>query len=354
MTPDQKFALWVKYACIIFVILFAYFLFADMSVPLTPQAMATHIVTKVAPRVSGQVIRVNVHNNQAVRQGDVLFEIDPALYQLAVEQAQLNLDKAIQDFQQLNASITAMRAKLKAQRIITQQKQREAKRLSQLFAHNGVSQQQLDDAVSSATAAEANLSAAKATLKELIVRRGSSDTENLEIRAARNRLKQAQLNLSYTRVKAEHSGIITNLQLTKGAAAQAGQPMVALVDTDLDIIADFREKSLHDFPVNSRVLVTFDGNPGRIYQGTVADIDAGVSNGQFNANGTLASPTTSNRWVRNAQRLRLHLKLIHSDRYTRQLASGSRATVQLVPQRTVLAWLAWLQIKALGLLHYIY
>lgn len=77
MTPDQKFALWIKYSIVAFVALFAYFLVADLAMPLTPQAMATRTVTKISPRVNGQISDVFVTNNQTVHKGEVLFTIDP-------------------------------------------------------------------------------------------------------------------------------------------------------------------------------------------------------------------------------------------------------------------------------------
>ncbi|KUI97623.1 HlyD family secretion protein [Vibrio sp. MEBiC08052] len=352
MTPDQKFARWVKYASALFIVLFAYFLLADTVMPLTPQAMATRAITKIAPRVSGQIKQVYVHNNQQVQQGDILFEIDPASYQLAVEQAKIDLEKAIQDNQQLDASIAAAQAETEANQIVFNQKVREAKRLDKLFARNGVSQQQRDDALSNATAAKANLMAAQARLKELQVRRGTTTHENVTVKMAQNRLQQAALNLSYTQVKAEHAGIITNLQLMIGTYANKGTPLIALVDNKLDIIADFREKSLRNFSHNTPALITFDRDPGHLYTARVSTIDAGVSNGQFDANGSLASPTSSNRWVRDAQRIRLHLVL--NQPLSKNLPAGARATVQLIPRQSVFAWFARMQIHALSLLHYIY
>ena len=66
MTADEKFARWVKRALVLFVLIFAYFLWADLSLPLTPQAMVTRVVTQVAPQVNGTVEKVLVNNNQYV------------------------------------------------------------------------------------------------------------------------------------------------------------------------------------------------------------------------------------------------------------------------------------------------
>lgn len=353
MTPDQKFARWIKISCFAFVIIFAYFVVADMFLPLTPQALVTRVVTKVAPRVSGQIMSIEVKNNQVVHTGDVLFQIDPEPYKLAVEQAKIALDKVKQNNAQLDADIAASRASVKASRIVTEQKEREANRLKKLLQRSGTSQQQYDDSQSSAIAAKANWDAAKARLQGLVVSRGSIDDEtNVNVRAARNQLNQAELNLEYTTVVAEHDGIVTNLQLEAGTFASAGSPLVALVDDSMDIIADFREKSLRHFTDESHVYVAFDRYPGKVFSGTISSVDAGVSAGQFDADGRLAAPTSSNRWVRDAQRMRLHVQL--KDETDSKLPAGAQATVQLVPENGIGALFAMLQIYFISILHYIY
>ena len=73
MTPDQKFARYVKISLVGFILLFAYFVVADMYLPVTPQARVYHPVVQVTPQVSGRVNQVLVNNNQAVKKGEALF-----------------------------------------------------------------------------------------------------------------------------------------------------------------------------------------------------------------------------------------------------------------------------------------
>ena len=110
MTPDQQFKRWIKWAIACFTLVFGYFLLADIKMPLTPQAMATRVVTRMAPQVSGKVVEVAVVNNQHVKQGDLLFMLDPAPFELAVEQARLALDQAEQQNRQLDATLNAAAA----------------------------------------------------------------------------------------------------------------------------------------------------------------------------------------------------------------------------------------------------
>ncbi|MEH8019957.1 HlyD family secretion protein [Rheinheimera metallidurans] len=351
-TPDQQFARLVKLSSMLFVLLFSYFMFADATIPLTPQAMVTRTVTKVTPQISGKVSLVAVKNNQRVQQGELLFVIDAAPYQLAVAQAKLALEQAKQDNTELDAALHAAAAEVEASSAMAEQQQIIAKRLNTLYLTRGVSQQLTDQANSDALAAEANLLAAKARLEKLKVNRGTLGDDNLKLRQAQNHLQQAELNLAYTRISADHQGIVTNLQLDAGSFATTGQPLLALVSDEIDIIADFREKSLRGINPGYQAMISFDAEPGKLYAATVTSIDAGVSAGQFDANARLAAPQESERWVRDAQRLRLHLQLQHTPSDT--LAAGARATVQLVPDNPVLGFFAKLQSKAISILHYIY
>ncbi len=352
MTVEHKFTRWVKFSVLLFVAVFAYFLFADFKMPLTPQAMVVRNVVKVVPQVSGHIVALQVQNNQTVKRGDVLFSIDPAAYQLAVERAELAVEQAQQQNDQIDAAILAAIADVEASEIVYQQKQQYAKRLADLFANNSVSQQQRDDAQSDAVAEHAKLLAAQARVKQLQVNRGKLGDSNLNLQVAQNQLNQARLNLSYTEVKAEQDGVVTNVQLAVGAYANAGQPLLALVSSEAEVIADFREKSSRYALNGSPALVTFDSQPGTLYRAEVVGMDAGVSDGQFDANGRLATPANSNRWVRDAQRMRLHLAVKQAD--APFLPSGAKATVQLLPQQQLFAYLARLQLKFLSLLHYVY
>ena len=351
MTPDQQFKRWIKWSILCFILVFGYFLLADIKMPLTPQAMATRVVTRMAPQVSGKVVEVAVANNQHVKQGDLLFVLDPAPFELAVEQARLALAQAEQQNRQLDATLNATAADYSSLQTQTAQKQREAERIDALYRRHMVSEQQKDDADSAARTARANLLASQARMEQARVNRGLAGDDNLLLRQARNRLAQAELNLTYSQVHASQDGIITNLQLKPGSVAAAGAPLLALVSEQVDVIADFREKSLRHVNTDTQALIAFDGEPGRLYLARVSSLDAGVSAGQFDANGQLANPIESDRWVRDAQRLRLHLALEQSPAH---LPAGARATVQLIPDNPLTSLLAHGQIRLLSLLHYIY
>lgn len=357
MTPEQRFARWVRVAIVLFVLLFVYFIVADTFMPATPQARALRQVTRVAPEVGGRVVAVNVDNNQRVAAGDVLFRIDPEPFRLAVAKAELAVQQARRENAELAAELAAARADLAAARSDAREAARESRRVRTLIERGSISRQRHDEVVASARSAQAGVDAAQARVHSLEVQRGAEGDANLRLRQARNALASAELDLQRATVRAAQSGRISNLQLQPGDYATAGSPVMANVGDRVDIVADFREKSLRHVEPGDRAWVAFDAWPGTVIPARVASRDAGVSAGQIAADGNLADIPTTDRWVRDAQRLRLHLRL---DLETGQElpampASGARATVQLRPvDNPLAAGLARVQIALFSALHHVY
>ncbi|MFY8325157.1 HlyD family secretion protein [Pseudoalteromonas sp. ZZD1] len=353
MTPDQKFARYVKISLVGFILLFVYFVIADMYLPVTPQARVFHPVVQVTPQVSGRVNEVLVNNNQLVKRGEALFLIEPAPFKLAVEQAELTYADAQLQNQRFDSSVKAIEAQLAAANAKLHEQKLLFDRGESLLKKRSISDQEYETINANFQSSKANVSAIEAQLTEAKLARGQRGDDNLALRHAKNRLAQAKLNLSYSQVSADIDGKVANLQVNNGTYANKGQPMLAIVANKADLVADFREKSLTNFKLKSSAKVTFDALPGKVFDGVISSFEAGVSDGQINANGLLSSTENSNRWVRDAQRQRIHIKLDEPELLSK-LPSGARATVQLLPDSTVGQWCASAQIRLISLLHFIY
>ncbi|MEC9484102.1 MAG: efflux RND transporter periplasmic adaptor subunit, partial [Halomonas sp.] len=168
-----------------------------------------------------------------------------------------------------------------------------------------------------------------------------------------NALAAARLDLARATVHAEQSGWISNLQLAEGDYVAAGAPVLAQVGDTLDIVADFREKSLRHVDEGEPAWVALDALPGEVFEAHVESLDSGVQAGQAMPNGNLVDIPTTDRWIRDAQRLRVHLAL---DEAPAALPpTGARATVQLAPtDHGLTAWFARAQIALMSGLHHVY
>ncbi|WP_445010426.1 HlyD family secretion protein [Vreelandella stevensii] len=357
MIPDQRFSRWMRIALAAFAVLFVYFLVADSFMPMTPEARVMRPVTQIAPELGAPVQAVLVNDHQRVAAGDVLFRLEPAPFELARQQALLNREQAEQENARLRAELAAARASLVSAQATLEERSGERRRADALLGRQGISRQQYDQQVAAEHTAQAAVTSARAQIDSLEVQLGEEGEANLRLRQANNALARAELDLERTRVRAREAGVVANLQLQPGDYVQAGQPVIALVADRAEIVADFREKSLRHVNVGDEAQVVFDALPGHIAKGHVTALEAGVREGQLAADGQLTSIPASDRWVRDAQRLRLHIAL--DDPLSTHLASlppsGARATVQLWPgQHALAAPFAWLQAHLVSWLHYVY
>ena len=349
MNAEQSFNRWVRLALVAFGTLLVYFVLIDNYVPMTPQAQAHRPVLPVAPRVEGQVARVAVSNNQSVIAGELLFALDETDYQLALERASLQQQLAIADMERQQAAMNTIQAEMEQVRLRAQELSREASRMERLHRLGHMSVQQAEQARNLAQQAGSALKAAEARQQEALQALAAVELTNKQ---AENAFEQAKLSLERTQVTAEVGGRIGNLQLQEGVQARAGQPLMALISNELTVTADLREKSLRHVRTGTRVGVVFDALPGRIFNGHVSSIDSGVRQGQQQADGQLVQPENSDRWVRDAQRLRVHVAL---DEPVPALATGARATVQLFPEAgSWLHGLGWIQLWLVSQFRYLY
>ncbi|WP_299804086.1 HlyD family secretion protein [uncultured Shewanella sp.] len=353
-TAEHAFRRWMQSLIVIFIILIGYIVIADRYAPLTTESRVQGYVIQIAPEVTGRVTEVQVHNNQKLNKGDRLFSIDTHKYVLAVEKAQLALEQASEQEDAMYAKVQVAEAKVATNQAAFDNANSEYKRISKLAKQKLVSVSMLDNALANNNASRSNLRGAQQELRSLTVQLGSKPGQSSAVRAAINNLQQAQLDLSHTQVVAPSDGVVTNLQLEVGSTANANMPLLTFIPTDsLWVAADFREKAVANINEQSKAWVAFDAFPGKVFALDIHSRDFGVAAAQQSPNGQLTHVETSNRWVRDAQRVRINLSSPIA--LPEPLFVGSRATVVAYPADDSLwAWLAKSQIKLVSLLHYIY
>ena len=208
----------------------AYWLHARGAVS-TDDAFIEARVIHISPKVGGQVVEVNVTDNQRVRPGDVLVHIDPRDYEATAQQA---------------------RAQVRAAEVEAQRARADARRVTELFARGLVARQELEHAIAAERTAEANLE------------------------AARQRLNEATLKLSYTTITAPEAGRVTRKAIEEGMFVQPGQQLMAIVTDDLWVVANFKETQLAKIRPGEPVDIKVDAYPRRRFRGHVDSIQAGT------------------------------------------------------------------------------
>lgn len=330
-----------------------YLIFADFFFPLTPHSRVYLPITQVAPDVSGQVVNLHIENNQYVKKGEPLFSLDATSYQQDVYAAQLQLNKAKQNNQKLFAQIIAAQSEVKSAKAQVSKANDHAKRISELDI-NAISKDERNSAFTMRDQALAELEYKIAKQKELEVEFNKKENNSVDIQIAQQNLSIANRELKRTVVIAATDGKVTNLQLHVGDYATKGVPVLAMVQNKPIITADFREKTLSHVEAGDIAYISFDKIPGKVFSGKVQAIESGIEQGQLNANASLAATTQTDRWLRRAERLRVDI-LIDDMPDDVDIASGSRCTVQLIPNNNILTRLiGQFQIHLGAIFKYVY
>jgi multidrug resistance efflux pump len=257
--------------------------------PWTRDGQVRANVVGIAPRVSGPIIHITVRDNQQVKKGDPLFEIDPSDFKAQVDVATGQVENA--------------EANLK-------QRQQDLDRQTDLYKKHVSAQQDFQNAQDAFYAAQAQTVSAKA---------------NLEL---------AQLNLSYTKVVTPVDGYVTNMNTSEGTYVTAGKELLALVDTDsFWVAAYFKETQLPHIQVGQKAKIVIIGYEKRPFEGVVRSIGWGIyvqDGSGSDTTGLLPSVSQTIDWVRLPQRfpVRLHVE----EQPPVPLRIGQTVSVAMLPE----------------------
>ncbi len=261
--------------------------------------LESHIVT-VAPRVAGQVVAVHIKENQQVKQGDALLEIDPRDYEVRLAEkraahasAEANLASATAGLDLVKARYTTAQAtalqeaaNADAARARSERAQTYFKRAQALRQKNVMSDEEFDRAQADAESASADLraaeqkaAAAKSQVAESHAQIGVAEkilaASATKTREAETDQAASELELSYTKIAAPQDGKVTRKAVEAGNYVQVGQSVLALVSTQLWVVANFKESQLTNLRVGQPAKIRIDAYPDRLFKGHLDSFQAG-------------------------------------------------------------------------------
>jgi membrane fusion protein (multidrug efflux system) len=344
----------------------------------TDDAQVDGNLYQVSSRVSGQVIHVDVEEQQFVHQGDPIAEVDPRDSQVALEQAQANLANAQAEYQQavVNVPITSVqtsttistassdvlgsqaqveqaqaqvqvnKAKVASAAAQAQKSALDVQRYTPLVAKDVISKQQYDAAVAQAAADQGALDAAKRDVaaqeqtvnlniqrlaqsrsnqvqsqkngpKQVAVQQARAAAALAAIKEAQAKVDQAQLNLGYTKILAPITGIVSNKSVVVGANLSVGQSLMTIVPlTDLWVTANFKETQLKEMRKGQDVEIEVDALGGRKFTGKVSQIG-----GATGSSLSLFPPeNATGNYVKVVQRIPVRINFTNLDQENKDFA----------------------------------
>ena len=317
----------------------------------TDDAQIDGHIDPISPRVPGTALRVLHDDNQTVPAGELLVELDPKDYEVAVQHAQADLAESLANSTaarvgipittttttgQLAAAtsgvvaahndVEAAKARVAEAQANYQKASDDLKRLATLVQKDEVSRQEYDSAVAAERAAKASLDAARANVAMTVGREAQATAQvqsantvpeqlrmttaragsaSAQVDRARAALAQAELNLKYARIMAPVAGVLSKRSVEPGQVVQAGQPLFSIVGLeDIWVTANFKETQLKYMHPGQRAKVHVDSN-GRDYDGAVESIGQ-ATGARFSL---LPPENASGNYVKVVQRVPVRIRI---------------------------------------------
>lgn len=302
--------------------------------PSTNDAYLQANVVKVTPMVSGRVITLPVNDQQQVKQGQQLFQIDPRRFQYQVQQAEAQLSLARQQVAADQAAVAAARAAIEDRQARLENARRQYQRTQKLVAQKVKPQSELDNARATLDSAKAALKLARAQLQQAEQQLGSSGQQNERIRSAQAQLDTARLDLSYTRQTAPCDGRLASLELQKGDRVSAGAAQFSLVcDDRFWVYANFKETDLTRIRPGQVATIDIDMYPNHPFHGIVESVNP-ASGTAFSL---LPPENATGNWVKVTQRVPVRILVVDdSPAYPLRVQTSTEVRIDTGSARTPL------------------
>lgn len=261
--------------------------------PFSANARIYFAVTPVLPGVRGRVTDVPVETNAPLKEGDVLFKIDPKPFQYVVDQKRAALAEAEQQVRQLKASLDQATAEVEQSKSNLRLQEDTYNRQAELFQRNVIAQAALDTAQRNYDSAKQAVSGASAA-EERARLAFSSEIGGINPTVARLQaeLGDALYDLAQTTVRAPTEGFVTQVALRPGMYVVPAplRPVMVFVHTgsnDQTLAAAFQQNALQRVKAGDEAEVAFDGVPGRVFKARVRELVDAIAAGQLQPTGIL-------------------------------------------------------------------
>jgi membrane fusion protein (multidrug efflux system) len=270
----------------------------------TDDAYVDGHVHTIAPKISGTVKAILVKDNQRVKKGEILLEIDPADYEVSLKEAKASLEEERAKLFELQdaveaarrqlaenlASLKGARADFELQQANLRQNRKDLEREQFLMQKDLVARQEYDRSQTAYEVSEAQVKSARERIRQMeasletqraVIRQAEAalPPQRAVIRQKEEELKQAALNKEYTVIRSPAEGYVTKRTVEVGNQVQVAQPLLAVVPLAADqvwITANYKETDLKEVRPGQRVRIKVDTYPGRTFYGRVNSVMAGT------------------------------------------------------------------------------
>lgn len=296
----------------------------------TDDAFVRAAKVTVNARVAGQVVKIAVRDNEQVRRGKVLFQIDPEPYQIAVDRAEAQLASARLQIELLKTTYRQQQAELQSAKDSAAYDERDYNRKKALVANDFTPREVYDQTETTLKVARQHVTSIEQQIANTVVALDGDPNVPVDrhptVRAAKAQLDRNKLDLSYATVTAPEDGIVTRVDdLQIGDFVNPGAAVFSLLSSRrVWIEANFRETGLTHMRPGQEAAIGVDAYPDRTFRAHIVSMSPGTGS-DFSV---LPPENATGNWVKVVQRLPVRLELDELDP-NRPLFSGISATVRV-------------------------
>ncbi len=249
----------------------------------TDDAFVEGRLITVAPRVSGPVVNLLVDDNDEVKAGQLLVEIDPTDYEVKLQeteaklaQAKAELNVTEKEVERGEANVNQSVEDISSTQSKLDFAQKDHKRYTAMYKSGIVSKQDYENSKTKLEVSEAENKAAaersEAAKHALASNQAKTESMEANIKRLEAEVEQAKLNLKYTKIYAPQSGKVSARSVEKGNYLQVGQPLMQIVPEEVWVVANFKEIQLTHMKEHQPVSIKIDTYPGKRFKGEVQSI----------------------------------------------------------------------------------
>jgi membrane fusion protein (multidrug efflux system) len=300
----------------------------------TDDAQVDGDISPVIARVSGYVTKINFVDNQHVNAGDTLVILDDRDYKIKLDQAVAAQNAAAKNVAAFGAAISEARSNIAVQQANIEQAQvhlwkasQDYERYKNLYDDHAITKAQLDEATADKESAQAALDAAKSQVPVIDRRINTSKEQTVAtasiIDTRKADVEYAALQLTYTVITAPASGIVSKRNIQLGQLVQAGSPLFSVVHDSVYITANFKETQLSDIKDGQKVDIRVDAFDKQVVPGTIESF-SGATGAKFSL---LPPDNATGNFVKVVQRVPLRIRIDADSSVLRRLRPGMSVDV---------------------------
>ena len=255
---------WLVFGGLVAIIIVAFLIFEALKYQSTDDAYVDTTMVTVSPKVSGQIVKVLVKDNQQVKAGDIVAVIDKVDYEVKLQQASAAYDRALLNQQNAHANLNAANSEIELAK-------KDVERYSNLYKAGAVSKQTLDKAITNLEAIQAR----QITAEQAIFSSNPSHASKVadaDLNVLKAQKRAAELALEYTDIIAPIDGTVSNKKVEVGMMVQPGSPLFIIVPNDVWVVANYKETQIKGMKKGMPVDIKIDTYPNKVFKGEIDSI----------------------------------------------------------------------------------